>query len=531
MRSSLLRLLFRPILGAALVAATGAVAPAQVIGLSQLHSSTFTPDEVADAGTSFGEVLAVVGDRMLVATPSIDQVVGTVVAARVGGARILERDSEGDWNTVAVLTPVGLSSTSLAGRACAFSGERAVLGAPFANTFGDDRGAVVIFDRATDGTWAQTALIAPPVPGSAGGFGSSVALDGDRLLIGEEEAGAAYVYERGAGGTWSVSSVLEVPFLSSGADFGREAVLSGDRAWVSGSGPVYAFARVGPDWVLTSEIASVDAPTSLAFDAASGTLLVGQPQADLYGAVDLFAPTSPTTWDHVQRLTVNAYEDGFGHSLALHGDRLLVGLFSTTSSVTQRRAFLFEREPGGPWAKALELHGDAYTNNVSFGLSVALSEDSAHVGVATATTSFPNGVVATFDLGTLRSSGRHLSTVEGRDQRLFLRSGEEHAWHWFVIAGSASGVGAGTALPGSSLVLPLTLDAYSFAILDGSATNLTFWFGPLDANGNANVDFRVPPLEYVPYIGGVLHHAYFVIDPVTFAIDHVSNAVPLELVP
>lgn len=527
MRTILHQVLF----SSALVAATAADAAAQVIGLSQLDLGSFTADEVADGGTNYGGVIMVADDRMLVATPTLDQRVGAVVLSNVGGARVLELDSAGAWTTVGALTPVGLSSTSIAGSACAFSGERAVLGAPFSDTFGLNRGAVVVFDRATDGTWSQTALIAPPFPGASDHFGFSVALDGDRLVIGAEGEGRAFVYERDALGAWNVVAELLPAFPDFEATFGALVELHGDRAWVESGGTVFAFTRVGVDWNLSAEVTSTTGIDSLRFDPSNGTVLVGLPTASPFGAVEIHEQTSPTTWALAQRLTVNSYEDGFGHSLALHGDRLLVGLNSNTSSVTQRRAFLFEREPGEPWTKALELHGDAYTNNGSFGLSVALTEDSAHIGVPAATTFCPNGAVATFDLGTLRHSGRHLSTVEGRDQRLFLRSGAEHAWHWFVVAGSASGVGAGTALPGSSLVLPLTLDAYSFAILDGSSTNLNFWFGPLDANGNANVDFRVPPLEYVPFIGGELHHAYFVIDPVTFAIDHVSNAVPLELVP
>jgi hypothetical protein len=519
-----------PLLTAAFLSALSANASAQAIGLSQLDVGNFTADEVTNGSPFYGATLLVADQRMLVSTPAIDQRVGSVVTPDVGGARILECNDEGEWTTVGVLSPAGLLANSNAGGSCAFSGERAVLGAPFSDTFGINRGAVVVFDRAADGSWNQSALIAPPFPGSSDRFGMAVALDGDRLVIGADGVGRAFVYERDAQGAWNVVAELMPAFPNSEPFFGALVELNGDRAWVESTGTVFAFSRVGVDWNLSAQVTTSGADRLL-YDPTNETLIVGLPTESPLGAVDVHVQTSPTTWALAQRITVNSYEDGFGRSLAIRGDRLIVGAGTGTSDATIRRAFVFEREPGGPWTKTLDLHGDAFTNSGVFGSSVALTENSAHVGVPAGSTFSPNGAVATYDLGTLRHSGRHLSTVEGRDQRLFLRSGAEHAWHWFVIAGSASGIGAGTALPGSSLLLPLTLDAYSLAILDGSATNLTFWNGPLDANGNANVDFRVPPLEYVPFIGSVLHHAYFVIDPVTFAIDHVSNPVPLELVP
>jgi hypothetical protein len=95
----------------------------------------------------------------------------------------------------------------------AVDGDRIVVGAPFDL---DGRGSVYVFDRSSDGTWAVTKLTASDGSGgdseTAGdSFGSSVAVDGDRVVVGagghNDDTGAVYVFESDGVDGWTATKL------------------------------------------------------------------------------------------------------------------------------------------------------------------------------------------------------------------------------------------------------------------------------------------------------------------------------------
>ena len=105
------------------------------------------------------------------------------------------------------------------------------------------------------------AAMEPSASASAGNTASSVALDGDTLIIGspynavgnQQQAGQAYVYLRGASG-WTSQGELAPVDRAAFDEFGSAVAISGDTALVGAKrknddkGAVYVFVRSGTSW-------------------------------------------------------------------------------------------------------------------------------------------------------------------------------------------------------------------------------------------------------------------------------------------
>lgn len=114
------------------------------------------------------------------------------------------------------------------GSAVALEGERALVGAPAKGFVG----AAYVFERDSSRIWRETAkLLSEDTPILSGSFGQSVALSGQRALVGDRTTGAAYVFERGTGEVWSLAARLQG---SASASSGFAVSSSGDRAGILG---------------------------------------------------------------------------------------------------------------------------------------------------------------------------------------------------------------------------------------------------------------------------------------------------------
>ena len=125
-----------------------------------------------------------------------------------------------------------------------------------------------------------------------------------------------------------------------------------------------------------------------------------------------------------------------------------------------------------------------------------------------------------------------ISAGAGGTQSLFLAAGAEHQGRPYLLLGSASGTSPGFPLGGH--VLPLNVDAYAlYTLAHPNQAPLSGSFGTLDASGGASAAFVLPPGSPASLAGLALNHAYFVVDvqPTTIHVAHVSNAVPLAIVP
>src|SRR5688572_18989086 len=156
---------------------------------------------------ALGASVAIDGDRVLVGdSHDSEQGLGA------GAVHVLERDGSGAWIASAKLLADDGEEGYYLGIGVAFAGHQALLGASGDDDLGHDTGAVYIFETDAAGHWNQVGKLEGERAGQ--GFGSALAVSGDRALIGapweDGEPGTAYVFERDASGVWSLAAELTV---------------------------------------------------------------------------------------------------------------------------------------------------------------------------------------------------------------------------------------------------------------------------------------------------------------------------------
>ena len=244
-------------------------------------------------------------------------------------------------------------------------------------------------------------------------FGHSVAIDGNVAVVGAygSSQGAAYVYEFLAG-SWTEMAKLTASDGAAGDRFGFSISVSGDTVVVganydddhgSDSGSAYVYERPGGGWVTTSSFdAKLTASDGAAFDYFGGsvsvsgdTVVVGNPRDDDQGSDSgsAYVYERPgggwvTTSSFDAKLTASdgAASDGFGNSLSVSGDTVVVGAAGDDDNGSDSgSAYVYER-PGGGWvttssfdAKLSASDGAAFDY---FGNSVSVSGDTVVFGAA-----------------------------------------------------------------------------------------------------------------------------------------------------
>lgn len=115
-----------------------------------------------------------------------------------------------------------------------------------------NQGAGYIFEY-QGGSWTQTAYLKASNGEAGDRFGSSVAIDGDWVVVGAtgefgpanpyDSAGAAYVFRRNAIGNWQERAILRHPEPTPIDYFGTSCAIDGNN-----TGAVFVFDRTGAQW-------------------------------------------------------------------------------------------------------------------------------------------------------------------------------------------------------------------------------------------------------------------------------------------
>ena len=265
----------------------------------------------------FGYSVAIDGDTVAIGAWNDDHGGGE----NAGSAYVFIRSADG-WVEQAKLTASDGSSGDLFGASVALDGNTAVIGAYADNHGGSyaDGGSVYVFVR-SNGAWSQMAKLTPSdFSGNDEYFGFSVAVDGDTMVIGapgEDHGsgwnhGAAYVFV-GACSVWIEEAKLTASDGASPDNFGKSVAIANDTLVIgairdnSDTGAAYLFERPPGGWMDMTETVKLTAS-----DASAG--------------------------------------DGFGASVALDGDMVLVGSYldDHDGGVDAGSAYVFVRS-GNDW--------------------------------------------------------------------------------------------------------------------------------------------------------------------------------------
>ena len=284
------------------------------------------------------------------------------------------------------------------GVAVALSGDTALVGdSDFDETDGVSHHAVVYVRVGTN--WSVQAELASAEAGTHDRFGWSVALDGDTALVGapdmrhptegHEDWGGVRVFHR-TGTNWTLQADLvpEPPFGERGS--GSAVSLSGDRAVIGLSNAALVYERIGTNWVWAQELdpywtdwkqfgAAVAVDNERAVVGATGSAVEGQTDA---GSVSVFFREGTNGWVRQARLVAtDPQEDAaFGASVALCGDRLIVGAPGYNDASATGQAYLYQRRGTNWMPRKIEI--DGLPERAWFGISTAICHTRLAVGSA-----------------------------------------------------------------------------------------------------------------------------------------------------
>ncbi len=219
----------------------------------------------------FGRAVAVSGNTIAIGSPGEDE-------NGNGAGAVYLYDFDGNtWVEQQKLLGAGgktLHPTTF-GNALALDGDRLLVGAPWDDTDGLNHGAAYTYHR-QGGLWTLEQLVVPNINGGIGlnlsMYGWSVALDGEVMVVGAHNIasgpplrfGAAFVF-RFDGSNWVHEQTLLPPIFVPNGVFGHSVAVSGDTAligdyqandWV---GAAHVFVFNGAAWVQTAVLVQSDA--------------------------------------------------------------------------------------------------------------------------------------------------------------------------------------------------------------------------------------------------------------------------------
>ena len=328
-------------------------------------------------------------------------------------AAALQTTPAGPWLVTEEAGFVSAQPGDTLGASAAIQGNTAVVGAPgFA--VGGVGGAGAAYVYVDDGSgWSEQTRLVAAVPLQGAGAGSSVAIDGDTVVVGAHTedggaalaAGAAHVFVR-SGTTWTYQARLVAHDAEPSDFFGAAVAVRGDVVLVGAygedqaapeAGAVYEFVRTGTLWQERAKLVASDAEPfdfwgwSLTLSESGSEVLVGAirdlvPGTGFAGGSVYVLERASTGWFERDRLTASDALGSpslpwFGHRTAWHGDSIVVGarLDSNNGAVQNGAAYVFTRGAAG-WTEQAKLTAGDPTSTDHFGDSVALFGDTALVG-------------------------------------------------------------------------------------------------------------------------------------------------------
>jgi len=398
----------------------------------------------------FGNSVSISGDTVVVGSPGeksnatgVNGDQSDTSANGAGAAYVFVRTGV-TWTQQAYLKASNTTAGARFATAVAISGDTIVVGAYSEHSSAFEAGAAYVFVRS--GTaWSQQAFLKASNPILLASFGWAVAISGDTIVVGAyrertdatgvngvvgpsviADNGAAYIFAR-SGSTWTQQAYLKASFPTEN-QFGFSVGVSGDTVVVgavhdnsnatgvngdpanqsaANSGAAYVYVRNGATWTQQAYLkaSNTDAGDEFGYSVAiSGDTIVagarledsnatgvGGNQADNSatgsGAAYVFARNG-TTWSQQAYLKASnaGTGDGFGQSVAIYGDTIVVTATSEDSNATgvdgdqsnnsvqsAGATYVFTRT-GSTWTQQSYLKA-SNTGSDNFGGSVAISGD------------------------------------------------------------------------------------------------------------------------------------------------------------
>lgn len=230
-------------------------------------------------------------------------------------------------------------------------------------------------------------------------FGQDLSFAGGVLVVGAHFkpgptgplTGAAYVYESGPGGFVQTAKLLASD-IKSNDRFGYSVATDGQTIAVGsrykddlgyGTGAVYLFEKVSGQWTEVQKLLPADPTANKFFGASvdvSGDSLIAGAELDSSvapgaGSAYVFERQPGGPWIQTAKLTASdaAIDDAFGSEVAIDGGRAVVSAKRDDDKGAQSGSlYVFEKTPGGAWQQTAKLTASDGMPDDRLGHSVAI---------------------------------------------------------------------------------------------------------------------------------------------------------------
>lgn len=282
------------------------------------------------------------------------------------------------------------------------AGNTVVVGSIYDDDLGGDAGSAYVFVE-DNGVWTQQAKLMAKDAKPNDYFGISVAIAGDRILVGAAEAGtngvrtgAVYVYER-VNKVWTLAQKL-TPSTGAASDyFGYAVALEGNVAIIGApqtdavaydSGAAYVFTYDGTSWTEQEKLAPATGGTYGFFGGSVAlfgtTALIGQwddGSGQDMGSVFAFRENSGS-WVVQEELVASdaSMGDTFGFSVAIYNNKAFIGAPFRDGSCTNSGAVYVFGRYNEDWCEEQIIVPEDKNASQAFGSSVAVWGDMAAIG-------------------------------------------------------------------------------------------------------------------------------------------------------
>lgn len=312
-----------------------------------LRYSLYAPETVPQEFEKQGTSVALDSDIAVVGVPFFDSGVGLTPDS---GAIKIYRVSTGEL--LHLLENPNASAFAYFGQSVAISGSIVAVGSGATVEGASYAGRVDVFDLSSPTPTVPVHSIANPSPQERDQFGHSLALDGDRLVVGAwlddsaaPDAGVAYVYDLGSVAPQDPELVLPNPSPAEDDCFGVAVAVEGDHVVISAYQDDAAATNSGRAYVF-----DLGAP-----EPAEPSMVLARPGA--------------------------AVNDGFGNSLAISGDKVVVGIETADpDGANSGSAMVFDLSSATPDVPLVTLINPVPAVGCYFGTSVSISGDIVVVG-------------------------------------------------------------------------------------------------------------------------------------------------------
>ena len=303
------------------------------------------------------------------------------------------------------------------GSAAAIGDDDVFVGEP-ANMIGP--GVVYVY-RPANGGWQQVQELVASDASDTDGFGRSIAVRHDLLLVGADSVSTAYLFRRQSGAWEETARIVpegKVAGFGATVALGDDLILVGAPGDNNGAGSVFVFERSGASWALAATIegdgmdAGSGAPEGFGATLAKADewIFVGAPggRVDMFlggqfqrnppqGSVYVFR-RGEDGWSRMDKLESppqRAAGAMYGSSIALREGEALIGAVGTDDLSGAVYRYLYT-EADASWVLAGGLAPFDMPMGAMFGIDIAVSDEEVLVGAPGAGTGRLEGRVYRF---------------------------------------------------------------------------------------------------------------------------------------